>query len=283
MPKVSIRIMTFNSEKFIARVIDSCLSQTFQDFEICIADDASSDSTVDIIREYQKKYPGRIKLFVQPINMGQYSLAINGNAGRAMCEGKYVAILDGDECMRVDRLEKQVDFLDKNPKFIAVSHDKTYVDFLTGKEIDSQTKKTKPADLTTKNLILNGNRFHNCYMMRNTGAMADNSLKVLADWHFIIRLSMEGKLGYQHEQLTVKYWHGENVTTKRKTQFLEDRLITLALLECSNPELMKYIKVRRAKHYLNEVRKGGWHYVPSLLSSPVTLLRALMSKYRLPG
>jgi glycosyltransferase involved in cell wall biosynthesis len=279
MPKVSIRIMTFNSEKFISRAIESCLNQSFQDFEICIADDASTDHTVEIVKAYQEKYPDKIKLVIQQINMGRYSLAINGNAGRNLCSGEYLALLDGDEFMLPFRLENQVDFLDNNPDCIAVSHEKKFVDFATGTEIQQPATKRQSNRLSTKNLILHGNTFHNCYMMRNTGAMADHSLKVMADWHFIIRLSMSGKLGYQEEQMTVKFWHDENVTRKRNKQFAEDRLITLALLEYRYPELLKYIKVRRARHYLSEIRNGDWRYLPPLLSNPLALFWAFTIKY----
>lgn len=270
--------MTYNSERFIARAIDSCMSQTFQDFEICIADDASTDSTVEIIRKYQDKFPGRIKLHVQPTNMGRYSLAINGNAGRAMCAGEYLAILDGDEYMAPDRLEKQVAFLDEYPEFIAVSHNKKHVEFATGKECNVPVRSRKK-ELTTKNLILHGNLFDNCYMMRNINMMADTSLKVLADLEFIIRLSMQGKLGFQNEKLTIKLWHGDNVTITRRKQFAEDRLITLALLEYRHPQLLRYINVRRARHYLSEVRKGDWRYLPPSLSHPFSFIWAYVAKY----
>jgi glycosyltransferase involved in cell wall biosynthesis len=270
--------MTYNSERFIARSLDSCLAQTFQDFEICIADDASSDRTVEIIRQYQASNPGRIKLHVQPINMGRYSLAINGNAGRAMCEGEYLAILDGDECMLPDRLEKQVAFLDSYPECIAVSHDKRHVDFESGDPVVMRDKKITK-EFSTTSLILHGNSFHNCYMMRNNRMMANESLKVMADWEFIIRLSMLGKLGYQNEELTLKYWHDENVSRTRMEQIALDGILTLAIIEHSYPQFLSEIETRRTLAYLAALKRGDKRYLRALTFRPLSVVRALIAKY----
>jgi len=270
--------MTYNSERFIARSLDSCLAQSFQDFEICIADDASTDGTVEIIKQYQARNPGRIKLLVQPTNMGRYSLSINGNAGRAMCEGEYLTVLDGDECMLPDRLAKQVEFLDLHPECIAVSHNKKHVDFKSGDPVQISEKKARK-EISTRSLILHGNTFHNCYMMRNNRMMANESLKVMADWEFIIRLSMQGKLGYQDEELTLKYWHDENVSRTRMNQIALDGMITLALLEHSYPQYLSEIEIRRTLAYLAALKRGDKRYLRALASRPFTLARALMAKY----
>lgn len=277
MPKVSIRLMTYNSERFIGRSLDSCLAQSFRDFEICIADDASTDRTVEIIRQYQARNPGRIKLHVQPANMGRYSLAINGNAGRAMCEGEYLAVLDGDECMLPDRLAKQVEYLDSHPECIAVSHQKRHVDFKSGELVRINEKRAK--EFSTRSLILHGNTFHNCYMMRNNRMMANESLRVMADWEFIIRLSMQGRLGYQYEELTLKYWHDENVSRTRMDQIAQDGMVTLALLEHSYPQYLSEIETRRTLTYLAALKRGDKRYLRALIFRPFGLARALMAKY----
>lgn len=115
---VSIICITYNHEKFIAKAIDSFLNQvTTFPFEIILHDDASTDSTAQIIYEYQKKYPKIIKTILQKEN--QYkkkvkiTLSVLPNA-----KGKYLALCEGDDYwLTNDKLEKQVRFLENNPNY----------------------------------------------------------------------------------------------------------------------------------------------------------------------
>lgn len=96
---VSINCITYNQEEYIAKAIDSFLMQkTDFKYEILIHDDASTDNTANIIREYQEKYPDIIKPIYQKEN--QYSQGIKRvdykfNYSRA--NGKYIAICEGDD------------------------------------------------------------------------------------------------------------------------------------------------------------------------------------------
>lgn len=273
-------MMAFNSDKTISMAIESCLNQTFRDIEICIADDASTDNTVSIIKKYQEMYPDKIKLIVQPFNMGIYSLAINGNACLSICKSDYIAWLDADEQMEVQRLERQMNFLDNNANFIAVSHNKLNIDSVTCKSVTVNCHNFSKREITTKDLILKGNVFHSCFMMRNIGIRLDTSLKVMSDWELIIRLSLIGKLGFQDEFMTVKYWHDTNVTRTRLRQFSEDSLITLALLEHKYPELLHYIDIRRTGYYLHAIKTGDLRYFRGLIGFRfISVLRSIINKY----
>ena len=112
MPKVSVLMSAYNEEKYISEAIDSILSQTFSDFEFIIIDDGSSDSTVNIIKSYKDK---RIKLIENEKNLG---LIKSLNKGLDLAKGEYIARMDADDISVVDRFQKQVDFLDKNPEYI---------------------------------------------------------------------------------------------------------------------------------------------------------------------
>ena len=114
---VSIVCNTFNHEKYIRDALESFVTQKVDfDYEILVYDDASTDGTADIIREYEKKYPDIIKPVYQTVN--QYSLRLRPslqNLRRAT--GKDVAICEGDDYW-IDsyKLQKQVDYMEKNEK-----------------------------------------------------------------------------------------------------------------------------------------------------------------------
>ena len=68
-PLVSICIPTYNGEKYLKECLDSCIDQTFKNYEIIICDDCSSDGTIKIIEEYSEKFP-QLKLFINDKNLG---------------------------------------------------------------------------------------------------------------------------------------------------------------------------------------------------------------------
>ena len=110
-PVVSVRIVTYNHEKFIRECIDSVLSQkTDFDFEIVIGEDCSQDKTREICFEYQKKHPDKIRVIWWHENVSK--LGGNGRRTIAHCRGEYVAFLEGDDYWTDPlKLQKQVDLI----------------------------------------------------------------------------------------------------------------------------------------------------------------------------
>ncbi len=107
-PTVSVLVKSYNHAAYVRQTIDSILTQSFQDFEIVVTDDASTDGTADIVRSYRDP---RIKLEVSPVNLG-ISGAMNATIARA--RGRYLAILNSDDWALPDRLKQQVSFLDSH-------------------------------------------------------------------------------------------------------------------------------------------------------------------------
>ena len=106
MPKVSVIIPTYNRELLIARAIDSVLAQTYRDFEIIVVDDGSRDNTRNLLAAYT----GKIK-YVYQDNQG---ISAARNLGIRETSGKYIAFLDSDDYWTPEKLELQVDILDKH-------------------------------------------------------------------------------------------------------------------------------------------------------------------------
>lgn len=117
MPKVSIIMGVYNCADTLRESIDSVLNQTFDDWEFIICDDCSSDDTYQISLKYQKQYPGKFIILKNDVN-SKLSFSLNHcleNAG-----GEYIARMDGDDICFPERLQKQVDFLDKNKEYSVV-------------------------------------------------------------------------------------------------------------------------------------------------------------------
>ncbi|MGN0649975.1 MAG: glycosyltransferase family 2 protein [Oscillospiraceae bacterium] len=126
-PLVSIAMMTYNHEKFIARAIESVLMQEVNfRYELVIGEDCSTDNTRQIVMEYAEKYPGIIRAILHPHNVGMQE---NTNIMRRECKGKYRGNLEGDDFwITTDKLQKQVDFLESHPDFICIGGDFVCVD-----------------------------------------------------------------------------------------------------------------------------------------------------------
>lgn len=107
--KVSVLMITYNHEKFIAQAIDSILMQQVNfDYEIVIGEDCSTDGTRAIVIQYQKEYPDKIRLLLPEENLGMHKNFVQ--TFRA-CQGEYIALLEGDDYWTSPRkLQKQVDF-----------------------------------------------------------------------------------------------------------------------------------------------------------------------------
>ena len=141
-PMVSILTITYNHEKYISQAIDSFLMQkTDFNFEIVIGEDFSTDNTRKIIEVYQKKHPKKIKLLPSDKNLG-----IEANFFRTTqaCNGKYIAICDGDDYwIDENKLQLQVDFLENNKDYgtVATLYEKFIQKNNTFKEIEYTTNQ----------------------------------------------------------------------------------------------------------------------------------------------
>ena len=106
MPKVTVLMSAYNSERYLLESIESILSQTFQDFEFLIINDGSTDKTREIILSINNS---RIRLVDNEQNIG---LTRSLNKGLRLAKGEFIARLDADDISEPERLQRQVDFLE---------------------------------------------------------------------------------------------------------------------------------------------------------------------------
>jgi glycosyltransferase involved in cell wall biosynthesis len=129
MSTVSVIIPTYNRARFLKTAVESVLHQTFQDFDISIVDDGSTDKTRQTVFAFNDK---RIRYFRHPFNKGN---AAARNTGIQNSTGKYVAFLDDDDEWLPDKLKQQVKLLNTTPENVGA----VYTGFVT---IDKRSSKT---------------------------------------------------------------------------------------------------------------------------------------------
>ena len=111
MPKITIGLPNYNGEKYLDEAIQSVLNQTFQDFELLIADDASNDSSLQIIEKYKEK-DNRIRVIQNDRNR---HVPFTRNRLLKETSGEYIAWIDSDDVWRSDKLEKQLEYMEDHP------------------------------------------------------------------------------------------------------------------------------------------------------------------------
>ena len=145
--KLSIVVAVYNLEKYLPRCLDALVNQTLQEIEILCVDDGSTDSAPQIIDEYEKKYPEKVKAFHKP-NGGEFTTR---NYGLERTKGEYVTFVDTDDYVELDWAEKLYTAAKENDADLAVCG---------FERIDLETNKTIATNMTNfgrtvKNIVPN--------------------------------------------------------------------------------------------------------------------------------
>ena len=156
-PKVSVMMLTYNHEKYIAEAIRGVVLQKFDHpFELVIGDDCSTDNTLRICREWQQRYPHIIKILERERNIGVHR---NLMETLSACTGEYLAKCEGDDywCNK-HKLTRQVEYMEKHPECNVTFHRViNYYSHNNTKSLSNGGQKTDTTinDLSRSNYITN--------------------------------------------------------------------------------------------------------------------------------
>lgn len=226
--KVSVSIVTYNHEEYIAKALESILMQrTNFDYEIVIGEDCSSDNTREIIVGYQKKYPDKFRLLLNEKNLGMHA---NGAQVLDACKGEYISMLDGDDYWTSpDKLQKQVDFLDNHPECSACFHDALIVHEDGSREPASYRPSQKEFS-GVEDLLLDNFIPTSATMFRKGlfGKAEDwTSPLKMGDWLIHILNALHGKIGYLDETMSVYVVHRGGVWSTKDWRYHATAIIEL--------------------------------------------------------
>jgi glycosyltransferase involved in cell wall biosynthesis len=210
--KVSVILPSYNYDWSIQETIDSVLGQNYENWELIIVDDGSTDNSVGIIEKYLKKYPKKIKLFFHKggINKG---LAETYQLGLSKCSGRYVAFIEADDIWKKNYLSRKIPIFKRNKEVVVVYNnlemfgDAEIIQKKGGslKLLDNFSEKYQPFDM--RKYVVSENpvfSFSNFMVRKNVIDLADFSEKYCAwlDWWILVQLSNNGKFYYLPEKLT---------------------------------------------------------------------------------
>lgn len=217
-PLVSVACITYNHEKYIEDAIEGFLIQeTDFPFEILIHDDASTDNTANIVREYAEKYPNIIKPIFQTENQYSKGIKINSEFNFPRAKGKYIALCEGDDYW-TDRhkLTKQISSMKNNPSCNISFHAATQFDLSRGgvEQIIGQYAnkngivKLEDVILKTNGMIPNAScLIRKEAMDKVTDFIKDNPHLTVGDIYIQIIGSLSGGAMYIDEVMSVYRLH----------------------------------------------------------------------------
>jgi glycosyltransferase involved in cell wall biosynthesis len=210
VPAISVILPTYNRATLLRRAVQSVLSQTFQDWELIIVDDASTDDTQEVIKNLCRQDSRIINMRNEKNNYPDIAKTLNG--GLAAARGKYIARIDDDDYWIDDgKLRKQYDFLESHPDHVLVGSGMIVVD-KDGVEQYRFLKKENDDEI--RKFALRANPFaHTTVMFR-----ADVARRVggygnwdyAEDWDLWLKMGNQGKLHNIPEYLAAYTFAGQN-------------------------------------------------------------------------
>lgn len=207
--KVSIRCTVYNHEKYLRQCLDGIVSQeTDFLFEAIVHDDASTDGSAQIIREYAQRYPHIIKPIYQTENQYSKDFSIVRRTITEKCIGKYMAWCEGDDYWTDKRkLQKQVDILDKNPDVgLVYGKVKQYVENLGRFKKESFGSEAKCAkDLLLSNTIPTPTVLlrKDLYLQYMAESSIQNQKWLMGDYPLWIYFALHSQIYFIDEELAV--------------------------------------------------------------------------------
>lgn len=269
-PKVSIVLPCYNGAALLGQAIESCINQTYNDWELIIVNDCSTDNTLEVANAYAQK-DERIRVYTNEKNS---KLPATLNNGFRRATGEYWTWTSDDNLLHPEMLENFVAYLDGH-KDVGCAVSDSYV-------IDENNKiigeKIVPDDLNSK-MMLN-NYVGASFMYRKECALAigeyREDLFLVEDYEFFIRMSFHCKMGHI-SQFLYYYMNNPNSLTATRKKEIRERLVRMRIMYLdkaedafrNNPKLLTLVYYRivdnlfgkeKLRYYIKFAKKLPFHF-----------------------
>jgi glycosyltransferase involved in cell wall biosynthesis len=248
-PEVSVIIAAYNAQQYVEQAVRSVLEQTFQDLEVLIVDDGSTDGTTEIIRQLDDP---RVRIFRQA-NAGQ---TIAKNRGIHESTGRYVGFCDADDRWHPHKLEKQLPVFGRSDEIAVVYSSERSIDE-HGNSIPDRVDATRRGrvldDLFVENFVPFGTVLVRRSCLLEVGGF-DESLRMGIDWDLWLRIAAKYEFDYVPDDLSIyRKWSGQMSTNWRGRYDSAFRI--MEKFQREHPGLLERATRRRA--YANTYTNRG--------------------------
>lgn len=205
-PKVSIIVTVYNHANYVADAIKSVLTQSFQDYELIIINDGSTDNTREVIERYRDSERVTIK------NIQHVGRQKALNMAFKLAKGDYITVLDSDDMYLKDKISKQVEYLDNHPEIVMVGTNAIEVDLIHQKKY---LNKPPITDGEIRYLLLYEALFPFPVIMVRRRILksvgyCDESLQLKEDFDLFAKIATKGKIASISEVLVIIRRHANN-------------------------------------------------------------------------
>lgn len=214
-PKISVVIPTYNKAQSLKKAIESVLNQTYQNLEVIVIDDGSTDETKEVVKSFKDP---RIIYFWKK-NKGPASAR---NMGIKRAKGKYIAFLDSDDLWLKEKLEKQIDFMERNPETGLLGtgcYEVTDKGKAIGKKIFPRKNKVLQKDLIKYNPFIQSSIMTKREVFDKVG-LYDEKFRESEDYELWLRLAEYYKIGNLPVPLVMKRYYQESLSSAKDKEQL---------------------------------------------------------------
>lgn len=272
--KVSVIISNYNYARYVSAAIDSVLAQTYQDIEIVVVDDGSTDDSCNAIAQYQQRFPDRIKAIFQT-NQGQGAAL---NTGFEVSSGEIITFLDADDVWKPNKLQRVVEALSA-PDVVGVMHHLDTIDGDGNITNNGSTNRRIPSGSLARIIVNTGNAWYfpptsglayRRSILKKVLPMDTVSWRLCADGALVYCTAFLGKITTLNEVLGSYRIHGMNnywipdalTTSEKKAKWkasmeMTNQSLNNFLERLGYPEridLSRNLDYRRTQHYW----RGKW-------------------------
>ena len=243
-PKISVIMGIYNCAKTLDEAINSIINQTYRNWQVIMCDDASMDNTYEVAKKYCEQYPDKFILIKNEKNMGlNYTL----NHCLEYAEGEYIARMDGDDISLLDRLEKEIVFLEEHPEYAIVSCPMIYFD-----ENGEWGKGYNGGEVKIENMA-KGTPFSHapCMVKRQAykavgGYTVDKRLLRVEDYELWIKMLAKGYRGFNLEEPLYKMRDDRAAAKRRAYKYrINETYVRILAIKRLNLSKKNYIYVLR--------------------------------------
>lgn len=247
-PKISVIMPVFNHGEYLDESIESIIFQTYKNFEFIIVDDASTDQSSQILKEWMDK-DSRIKVITNKENMG---LTKSLNRALQIAEGEYIARQDGDDVSLPERFEKQIEFFQAHPEIKILGTFGYIIDKqgnILGKEILATSFQTIKKEFIKRNPLMHTSVMIKKEIIDKMGGY-DETFKTSQDYELWARILRIAKGDNLPLFLVKKRYHINMISIKKD----RDQLINTIFIqkrELKRGEYPAFYYAYLIKHYIS--------------------------------